>query len=118
VPTATAVDGDPVRLEQALNNLVDNALTYGAGEVDIFAEAKNGAIELHVTDHGAGFDEPFLNRAFDRFSRADEARGRAGAGLGLSIVQLVADAHGGTVGARNRPNGGADVWLTLAQSAS
>jgi signal transduction histidine kinase len=118
VPTAAFVEGDPVRLEQALNNLVDNALTYGTGEVEIFAEAKNGTVELHVADHGAGFDESFLSRAFDRFSRADEARGRAGAGLGLSIVQLIADVHGGSVGAANRPNGGADVWLTLVRSTS
>lgn len=116
VPTTAFVEGDPVRLEQALNNLVDNALTYGSGEVEIFAEAKNGTIELHVADHGAGFDESFLNRAFDRFSRADDARGRAGAGLGLSIVQLIADVHGGSVGAKNRPHGGADVWLTLVHS--
>jgi signal transduction histidine kinase len=118
VPTTAYVEGDPVRLEQALNNLVDNALTYGAGEVVIFADPKNGAIELHVADNGTGFDEAFLNRAFDRFSRADEARGHAGAGLGLSIVQLIADVHGGSVAAANRPNGGADVWLTLARSAS
>ncbi len=117
VPTGDSVEGDPVRLEQALNNLVDNALTYGRGEVEIFAETRNGAIELHVADHGPGFDEAFLNRAFDRFSRADEARGRAGAGLGLSIVQLIADVHGGSVGAANRPSGGADVWLALVRSA-
>ena len=118
MPTADFVEGDPVRLEQALNNLVDNALTYGTGEVEIFAAARNGAVELHVADHGAGFDEVFLERAFDRFSRADEARGRAGAGLGLSIVQLIADVHGGSVGAANRPNGGADVWLTVARSTA
>jgi two-component system, OmpR family, sensor kinase len=115
VPTSAFVDGDPVRLEQALNNLVDNALTYGTGEVEIFAEARNGTVELHVADHGAGFDEAFLDSAFDRFTRADEARGRAGAGLGLSIVQLIADVHGGSVGAANRPGGGADVWLTLTR---
>ncbi len=118
VPTAAFVEGDPVRLEQALNNLVDNALTYGNGEVEIYAEARNGAVELHVADHGPGFDETFLKRAFDRFSRADEARERAGAGLGLSIVQLIADVHGGSVGAANRPKGGADVWLTLTRSSA
>jgi two-component system, OmpR family, sensor kinase len=118
VPTNALVDGDLVRVEQALNNLVDNALTYGTGEVELFAETRNGAVELHVRDHGTGFDEAFLNRAFDRFSRADEARGRGGAGLGLSIVQLIADVHGGTVGAANRAGGGADVWLTLARFAS
>jgi two-component system, OmpR family, sensor kinase len=117
VPTADFIEGDPVRLEQALNNLVDNALTYGTGEVEIFATSRNGAVELHVADHGAGFDEAFLERAFDRFSRADDSRAGAGAGLGLSIVQLIADVHGGSVGAANRPNGGADVWLTVARTS-
>lgn len=111
--TTAVVDADPNRLEQALDNLVENALSYGAGEVLIFAESHNGVVELHVADQGPGFDDAFLSRAFDRFSRADDARGRGGAGLGLSIVELIAEAHGGTVGAVNRAEGGADVWLTL-----
>ncbi len=71
------------------------------------------SVELHVSDSGDGFDEAFLPRAFDRFSRADEARGRGGTGLGLSIVELIARAHGGRAGAANRPEGGADVWLAV-----
>ena len=70
-------------------------------------------VELHVEDDGEGFPDEFLPRAFDRFSRADEARGRGGSGLGLSIVELIASAHGGTVGAANKPGGGADVWIAL-----
>lgn len=109
---------DPDRVEQALSNLVENALTHGAGEVVLFARSDNGVVELHVVDDGPGFPEAFLERAFDRFSRADEARGRGGAGLGLSIVSLVAEAHGGTAGAANRPEGGADVWLALRRARS
>ena len=56
-----------------------------------------------MTDAGPGFPPAFLERAFDRFSRADEARSRGGAGLGLSIVGLIAEAHGGKAGAANRP---------------
>jgi signal transduction histidine kinase len=112
-PTSAVVSADPNRLEQALDNLVENAFSYGAGEVEIFAELRNGSVDLHVADRGPGFDEAFLERAFDRFSRADEARGEGGAGLGLSIVQLIAEAHGGYATATNRPGGGADVWLSL-----
>lgn len=112
------VEADPTRIEQALDNLVENALSYGAGQVVLFAKSNNGVVELHVVDRGTGFDDDFLGRAFERFSRADEARGEGGAGLGLSIVQLIANAHGGTVAAANRPEGGADVWFTLPAAHS
>jgi two-component system OmpR family sensor kinase len=115
-PSGAVVQGDPLRLEQALGNLVDNALTHGGGDVVLSAEARDGVVELHARDGGTGFPEPFLERAFDRFSRADEARGRGGSGLGLSIVQLVAQAHGGRAGVRNLPGAGADVWLELPGS--
>jgi signal transduction histidine kinase len=105
-----AADGD--RLDQALSNLVENALAYGEGDVRLFAARRNGIVELHVADTGPGFPPAFLERACDRFSRADEARGRGGAGLGLSIVGLIAEAHGGKAVAANLPDG-ADVWLEL-----
>ena len=105
-----AADGD--RLDQALSNLVENALAYGEGDVRLFATRRNGIVELHVADAGPGFPPSFLDRAFDRFSRADEARGRGGAGLGLSIVGLIAEAHGGKAVAANLAHG-ADVWLEL-----
>jgi heavy metal sensor kinase len=108
------VSGDRDRLEQALANLVDNALTHGAGSVELSARRNGGSVELHVQDEGPGFLPGFESRAFDRFSRADEARGRGGSGLGLAIVELIAKAHGGGAGAAPRPAGGADVWITLA----
>jgi two-component system, OmpR family, sensor kinase len=112
-PSSLHVDADPVRVGQAVVNLVDNALTHGRGTVELSAEEKNGVVELHVRDEGEGFADSFAGRAFHRFSRADEARGRGGSGLGLSIVELVATAHGGSAGLRNLPGGGADVWLAL-----
>ena len=117
-PTALHVDADPLRVGQALVNLVDNALMYGEGAVELSAEERDGLVELHVRDAGSGFPDDFRARAFDRFSRADEARSRGGSGLGLSIVELVARAHGGGAGLRNRPSGGADVWLSLPSARS
>jgi heavy metal sensor kinase len=111
---APLLDADPVRLEQALGNLVENALAYGAGAVELSARPVNGRVELHVTDEGKGFPADFTARAFDRFSRADESRGRGGSGLGLAIVQAIAKAHGGTARVANRERGGADVWLSLS----
>jgi two-component system OmpR family sensor kinase len=107
------LDVDPLRVEQALGNLVDNALTHGEGSIELRAVAAGERVELHVLDEGAGFSPEFRARAFDRFSRGDEARSGNGSGLGLSIVELVTHAHGGGAGARNRPQGGADVWLSL-----
>ena len=112
-----AVEADPHRLEQALTNLVENALRYSSGSVAMSVAVDNGSVELHVRDEGPGFPDAFLPRAFERFTRADSARSRGGAGLGLSIVQAIAEAHGGYVGAVNRSGGGADVWLSLPGDA-
>ena len=65
-------------------------------------------MELHVRDEGAGIPAEFVERAFERFARPDEARAAAGSGLGLSIVQAVAEAHGGSAHVA-----GADVWISL-----
>ena len=111
VPDGLLVRGDRLRLEQALSNLVDNALRYGAGRVRLCAATANGQVELRVEDEGKGFEPGFLGRAFERFSRP-QGRG-GGAGLGLSIVQAIAQAHGGSAEAANAPGGGAHVWLVL-----
>lgn len=105
---------DAERIEQALGNLVENAVVHGDGPVRIVAKTRNRVIELHVLDEGPGFRDGFAERAFDRFSRADDARSSAGAGLGLAIARAIAMAHGGDAGARSRTDGaGADVWIAL-----
>ena len=111
------VSADHERLEQALGNLVDNALTHGRGTIELSARPVDSLVELHVEDDGAGFPAGFAARAFDRFSRADESRGRGGSGLGLSIVALIARAHGGSAAAAGRPGGGADVWIAVERAA-
>jgi two-component system, OmpR family, sensor kinase len=113
VDTDLNVEADPLRVGQALVNLVDNALEHGKGTVELRAEERSAFVELHVSDAGPGFPLEFRNRAFDRFSRADEARSGSGSGLGLSIVELVAGAHGGGAGLGDSPSGGADVWISL-----
>jgi signal transduction histidine kinase len=107
-----ALDADRLRLDQAIGSMVDNALRYGAGPIDLEASAEDGSVEIHVLDRGEGFSEEFLGRAFERFSRAPASRD-GGSGLGLAIVRTVARAHGGDAHAANRPGGGADVWLAL-----
>ncbi len=112
-PDGLRMVADQMRLEQAISNLVDNALRYGGWRIEIGAVENGSMIELHVRDDGPGFPPDLIETAFERFTRADSARGRGGAGLGLAIVAVIASAHGGTAGARNRPESGAEVWLAL-----
>jgi len=107
------VEADVARLDQALSNMVHNALRFGEGSVVMRANRRADGVELHVFDRGPGFAPEFLPHAFERFSRADPARSRGGTGLGLAIVRAIAEAHGGRAQAENRPRGGAHVWLTL-----
>ena len=110
--------GDRLRLEQALGNLVDNALRHGAGTIRLEAVEIGPLLELRVADDGPGFPQEFLPHAFERFSRGDVAREGAGAGLGLSIVEAIARAHGGSAAALNAPSGGALVVLRLPGAAT
>jgi two-component system OmpR family sensor kinase len=109
---AMVVAADPVRLEQALRNMVDNAFRHGRGQITLSTRATNGTAELHVLDEGGGFPDGFVDRAFERFSRSDGRSGE-GSGLGLAIVETIARAHLGEAHAANRAEGGADVWLGL-----
>jgi signal transduction histidine kinase len=112
-PDGLQLLGDEGRLEQALGNLVDNALRHGGAPVRLSALVRDGSVELHVLDEGPGFPPEFLPRAFERFSRPDEARAGPGSGLGLALAQAIAVAHGGAAGAANRSARGADVWLSI-----
>ena len=112
-PEGLEVVCDPIRVGQALANLVDNALHHGDGVITIAALETKGRVEFHVCDSGRGFSPSFLSRAFERFSRGDEGRSGTGSGLGLAIVEAIAQAHGGSAGAENRTDGGSDVWLAV-----
>jgi signal transduction histidine kinase len=115
-PEGIRVNVDRLLLEQALGNLLDNALRHGGGSVELAAEVRGDRVELHVRDEGPGFPSDLLEHAFERFSRAGEARSRGHAGLGLAIVDSVAKAHGGRARAANRAEGGTDVWIELPLS--
>jgi two-component system OmpR family sensor kinase len=103
---------DPVLFGQVIWNLVENAVEYSprGGRVRVAVAPESEAVRLDVDDDGPGFPPGAAPRVFDRFFRADEARAHPGGmGLGLSIVKAVVDAHGGTVLAENRSEGGARV---------
>ncbi len=110
------IEGDRLRLEQALGNLVDNALRHGAGGIAVGASAGDSEASLWVEDEGEGFPGGFTARAFERFTRGREARSAGeGAGLGLALVDAIARAHGGRASAGEGP--GARVTLSLPRRA-
>ena len=88
---------DPIRIEQALGNLIDNALTHGKGTITVRLRQRADRVELAVHDEGPGFPLSMRATAFDRFTRATKQL-RHGAGLGLAIVRAIAEAHEGHVG--------------------
>jgi two-component system sensor histidine kinase MprB len=99
----TVVRGDPGRIHRAVSNLVDNAVKWSPPGGPVELRLAGGA--LTVRDHGPGFEDGDLSRVFERFYRADGARGLPGSGLGLAIVRQAAEAHGGSVEAANAPEG-------------
>lgn len=111
----TVVDGDRDRMERAVWNLLENAGKW-SGEGGTVEVSLTGG-EFSVRDHGPGIDEDDKPLVFERFYRSAAARSMPGAGLGLSIVREVAEAHGGTVVAENAADGGARFTLSLNGAA-
>jgi two-component system sensor histidine kinase MprB len=109
----TLVHADAQRLGRAISNMLDNACKWSPPDGRVEVTAKEGRVT--VRDHGPGFPADELEKVFDRFWRADDARGKPGSGLGLAIVQRVAEEHDGRAEARNAEDGGAVVSLELPQ---
>jgi signal transduction histidine kinase len=108
-PGAEIVTGDPMRLEQAVQNLAANALrhTPRGGRVTLSAALEETSVQISVTDTGSGIAPEHLPHVFDRFYKVDPARtGQSGSGLGLSIVKAIVERHGGTVTATSRAGEG------------
>ncbi|WP_020638953.1 HAMP domain-containing sensor histidine kinase [Amycolatopsis balhimycina] len=107
---ASTLTGQAKALERAVTNLLENAVKFAPGG-PIEAVVRDGRVE--VLDRGPGIGDDDAPRVFDRFHRADGARGLPGSGLGLAIVREIALAHGGSVFAGPRPGGGAVVGFTV-----
>jgi two-component system phosphate regulon sensor histidine kinase PhoR len=104
-------------LEQAVTNLVDNAVKYSDSDERVLVEAEQNdeGVVLRVQDHGAGIPAEHLPRLFERFYRVDKARSRSlgGTGLGLSIVKHISSAHGGKVRVESTPGQGSTFSIYL-----
>lgn len=110
---------DPVLIEQLLANLLDNASRYSppGSPIDVGVRAANDGVIFEVMDRGPGLEPGEEERVFDRFYRGRQAKGAAGAGLGLPICRAIAYVHGGTLVAVPRPEGGAIFRLSLPRPA-
>jgi len=110
-------NANPPLLEQAIANLLDNAIKYGPaqGTITVRAEGSESDVGIHVIDRGPGIEAEFIPRLFERFYRVDKARSRkhGGTGLGLAIVKHIAQAHGGRVEVRSKPGEGSTFSIHL-----
>ena len=119
-PDAAIVSGDAIALERVIFNLAENALRYtppGEGAT-VRVKAPDSEVVVEVADHGSGIAAEHLPHLFERFYRVDKARSRefGGAGLGLSIVKTLAEAHGGSVEVRSEVGRGSTFIVRLPRS--
>lgn len=117
------VQADPVRLEQVIWNLLNNAVKFTPrdGRIAVKLQSENGTVVLTVQDNGQGIDESFLPHIFEIFRQADSSTNRmqAGMGIGLAVVQQLVELHGGSVNAYSEGVGqGASFTIRLPRSAS
>ncbi|WP_322027579.1 ATP-binding protein [Burkholderia sp. BCC1977] len=116
IPVAPSrISGDPYRLTQLMQNLLENALRYTdpGGRVRVAVEPGDGWLKVDVQDSFPAVPEPLLPHLFDRLFRVDASRSRqsGGSGLGLALCKHIVDAHGGTIDAMRSPYGG--LWIRL-----
>jgi signal transduction histidine kinase len=114
-PAANRLEGDPRRLRQIVGNLISNAIRFSpdGGMVSVASALAESAIELHVTDEGPGIEDEEKAAVFRRFESRSDAKGRRGAGLGLSIVKSFVELHGGNVRVEAAEGGGARFICTF-----
>ncbi|MEW6323218.1 MAG: HAMP domain-containing sensor histidine kinase [Acidobacteriota bacterium] len=114
-PGAETIEVDPMRFEQALQNLVANALrhTPPRGRITLAARRDDGDVIIDVRDTGSGIPAEHLPHVFDRFYKVDPARAHAGTGLGLSIVKAIVERHGGTIRVESRVGEGTTFTIRL-----
>jgi signal transduction histidine kinase len=111
-----AMDGDPDRVGQAIDNLISNALKFTppGGRVDVTVRDVGESVRVEVHDTGLGMADDDSERAFDRFFRAPTTRDHApGVGLGLTIVKTIVEGHGGTIGVKSREGVGTTFAIEL-----
>ncbi|HET7712592.1 MAG TPA: ATP-binding protein [Thermoanaerobaculia bacterium] len=119
---AGRVIADPMRLQQALSNLIDNAIKYGGEDstIDVDIQRRSGWVAIRITDHGEGIAPEEREQIFRRFYRVDKSRSQevAGSGLGLAITRHLVLQHGGSIEVESEPGRGSTFIVTLPEMES
>lgn len=115
------IEADPDRVEQALANLISNAVKYSprGAAVTLSARRRHGVVRINVADKGPGIPKAFQDQVFERFAQADssDARRKGGTGLGLCITKAIAEAHGGAIGYRTVEGKGTTFFIDMPAGA-
>jgi two-component system, OmpR family, sensor histidine kinase BaeS len=114
-PSPAPADGDPERLRQIVTTLVANSLAYTppGGTITVHTGTDDHGAFVTVADTGRGIDDDDLPHVFDRFYRGRRTTDVAGSGIGLAVARELVHAHSGTITARNRPQGGTELRVTI-----
>jgi two-component system, OmpR family, phosphate regulon sensor histidine kinase PhoR len=116
-----SADMEPPLIEQAVVNLLDNAIKYSAPDstIEVSAAGKGNEVQISIRDHGVGIEKEHLPRLFERFYRVDKARSRklGGTGLGLAIVKHIIQAHNGKIKVESSPGKGSTFTLHLPRKS-
>ncbi|MFM1779505.1 MAG: hypothetical protein RIS51_650 [Actinomycetota bacterium] len=117
-----SIEADANRIQQVLVNLLSNAARFAPAKssIEIKLEEKSGQVRISVVDHGEGIPEPYREKVFDRFFRADNSRNRetGGSGLGLAIAKSIVTSHSGRIWVEGTPGGGATFVVELPKIQS
>jgi len=112
--SSVTISGDPIQIQNAINNIVDNALKYSPSDSEVIIDVSSmPSPQVKVTDQGSGFPVDEINSVTTRFARGRNAEGTIGSGLGLTIANDVAIAHNGKLTIENQAEGGACVIFSL-----
>ena len=113
--TRTKIQGDPILVQNAIQNVLDNAVKYTRADtkITVILDQSDGYAQIHVQDEGRGFDETEIDQLLQRFERGKNADGIVGSGLGLTIVDDIMRAHGGRIILSNNAGEGACVTLSF-----
>jgi signal transduction histidine kinase len=114
----THIQAQPLALKRCLSNLLENAVRYGGGQVDIEVRDADDMLSVAIRDRGPGLPEQYTDKVFEPFFRVEHSRNRqtGGSGLGLSIARNIARQHGGDITLANREGGGLEALVRLPRA--